>query len=108
MAFVITAGCVDIKDLTCLANCPIDCIYPGDRMTYIQPDECIDCGACMPLCPQDAIFYEADLPPDLVGYAAVNADFFDGIGSPGSSTLVDLSDRDHPFVSQLPPRATES
>ncbi|MEV4513339.1 ferredoxin [Dactylosporangium sp. NPDC049525] len=102
MAFVITQGCVDIKDKTCLTVCPVDCIYEGERMTYIQPLECIDCGACAPQCPQDAIYYELDLPADRQEYARVNAEFFDDIGSPGSSSTVDLTDRDHETVRALP------
>jgi ferredoxin len=104
MAFVISEGCVDIKDKTCLQNCPVDCIYEGNRMTYIQPDECIDCGACAPLCPQAAIFYEPDLPANLAPYAKINSEFFIELGSPGSSVDVDVTGRDHPLVAGLPPR----
>lgn len=102
MTFVITEACVDIKDKTCLDNCPVDCIYVGGRMSYINPDECIDCGACAPLCPQGAIFFAADIREPLVRYVDVNREFFDRIGSPGGSEGLDLTDRDHPFVSALP------
>jgi ferredoxin len=98
MAYVVTAGCIDIKDKACLSDCPVDCLYEGDRMTYIHPEECIDCGACMPLCPQDAIFFERAVPSDLVDYIRINAEFFAGVGSPGSSADVDFTDRDHPEV----------
>lgn len=102
MAFVISAGCVDIKDKTCLTQCPVDCIYEGERMLYIQPDECIDCGACEPACPQEAIYYEPDLPEALEHFATVNAEFFDEVGSPGGAAGIDLSHRDHPFVAAIP------
>ena len=102
---MITEGCVDVKDRTCLTQCPVDCIYEGERMTYIHPDECIDCGACEPLCPQNAIYYEPDLPAALRDYARVNAEFFADLGSPGDATAVDVTGRDHPLVSALPPRA---
>lgn len=105
MAFVISEGCVDIKDRTCIDNCPVDCIYEGNRMVYIQPDECIDCGACEPLCPQEAIYYEPDLPEELVRFKTINAEFFAEVGSPGSAAGVDYSDRDHPDVTALPPRS---
>ena len=51
MTYVITQACVDLLDKTCVGECPVDCIYEGERMLYIQPDECIDCGACEPVCP---------------------------------------------------------
>jgi NAD-dependent dihydropyrimidine dehydrogenase PreA subunit len=46
MAYVITEACVDIRDRSCVNECPVDCIYEGNRQFYIHPDECIDCGAC--------------------------------------------------------------
>ncbi|MYX15467.1 4Fe-4S dicluster domain-containing protein [Streptomyces sp. SID8374] len=63
MTYVIAAPCVDVKDKACLDECPVDCIQENPRSLYIQPDECVDCGACEPVCPVDAIFYEEDLPP---------------------------------------------
>src|ERR1700749_2169642 len=62
MTYVITLPCVDLKDKTCIEECPVDCIYEGERMLYIHPDECVDCGACEPVCPVEAIFYEDDVP----------------------------------------------
>lgn len=56
MTYIIAEPCVDIKDKSCIEECPVDCIYEGDRMLYIQPDECVDCGACEPVCPVEAIF----------------------------------------------------
>jgi ferredoxin len=102
MTFVITAGCVDVKDRTCLDNCPVECIYEGRRMTYIQPDECIDCGACEPLCPQEAIFYAPDAPAEQRVFVEINAEFFAEVGAPGGANAVDLTDRDHPTVAALP------
>jgi NAD-dependent dihydropyrimidine dehydrogenase PreA subunit len=46
----------------------VDCIYEGARALYIQPDECINCGACVPVCPEEAIYYEDDLPEELRPY----------------------------------------
>ena len=51
MTYVISAPCIDLKDRACVDECPVDCIYEGPRMLYIQPDECVDCGACEPVCP---------------------------------------------------------
>ena len=63
MAYVVTEACVDVKDNSCVSECPVDCIYEGDRQMYINPEECIDCGACEPACPVSAIVYEDDLEP---------------------------------------------
>ena len=62
MTYVIALPCVDVKDRACVDECPVDCIYEGNRMLYIQPDECVDCGACEPVCPVEAIYYEDDTP----------------------------------------------
>ena len=57
MPYVITDACLDIMDRSCVDQCPVDCIEQGERMLYINPDECIDCGACEPVCPQEAIYH---------------------------------------------------
>jgi ferredoxin len=75
-------------DKACLDVCPIDCISEGERMLYVNPDECIDCGACEPVCPVEAILYEDDLPAELKVFAAVNAEFFAAGGPPGDHPLV--------------------
>ena len=62
MTYVIAQPCVDVKDRACVDECPVDCIYEGARTLYIHPEECVDCGACEPVCPTEAIFYEDDLP----------------------------------------------
>ena len=62
MTYVIAQPCVDLLDRACVDECPVDCIYEGERMLYIHPDECVDCGACEPVCPVEAIFYEDDTP----------------------------------------------
>jgi ferredoxin len=70
MAYIITRLCRDCLDTGCVAVCPVDCIYEytgSDRATfpnqlYIHPDECIDCGACEPECPWQAIFEEVAVP----------------------------------------------
>ena len=65
MAFVIAAPCIDHQDQACIASCPVDCITfePGlDRKAYIDPDGCIECGACVNECPQGAIYHETELP----------------------------------------------
>ncbi len=76
MTYVIGQPCVDVMDRACVDECPVDCIYEGARSLYIHPDECIDCGACEPVCPVEAIYYEDDLPGHLAGYLADNGQFF--------------------------------
>mgnify|MGYP004721060523 CR=1 FL=1 len=61
MTYVIGTACVDVVDKSCVAECPVDCIYEGDRTLYINPDERVDCCACEPVCPVEAIYYEDDL-----------------------------------------------
>src|ERR1700755_3608209 len=70
MVYVITEGCIDVMDRTCVQECPVDCIYEGARALYINPEECIDCGACEPVCPREAIYYEEDLPENLTHLSA--------------------------------------
>jgi len=106
MTYVITLACVDIKDKACIDECPVDCIYEGERMLYIHPDECVDCGACEPVCPVEAIYYEDDLPNQLGFYYQVNVEFFSEIGSPGGASKVGSLPFDHPLVAGIPPSET--
>ena len=73
MAMVVTEPCKGCKEKTCLAVCPAECFYEDEVMLYIDPDECIDCGACVPECPVEAIFHEDDVPDLWVKYIALNA-----------------------------------
>lgn len=71
MAYIITDPCIDTKDTACVDVCPVDCIHPRKdepefattRMLYIHPDECIDCGACVPACPVAAIYDGPEATP---------------------------------------------
>jgi NAD-dependent dihydropyrimidine dehydrogenase PreA subunit len=104
MTYIIAQPCVDVLDKACVEECPVDCIYEGERMLYIQPDECVDCGACEPVCPVEAIFYEENLPDQWKGHDKINAEFFKELGSPGGAALVGKSGFDHPLVTALPPQ----
>ena len=80
MAYVITEPCIDVKDRSCVNVCPVDCIYEDgeeDRQLYINPDECIDCGACEPECPVAAIFAEEEVPAKWQRFTALNALYFE-------------------------------
>ncbi len=86
MTYVIAEPCIDVKDKSCVEECPVDCIYEGERMLYIHPDECVDCGACEPVCPVEAIFYEDDVPGQWAQFTVENARLFDQLGSPGGAS----------------------
>src|SRR5690625_4813811 len=75
MTYVIALPCVDVKIRACVDECPVDCIYEGERMLYIHPDECVDCGACEPVCPVEAIYYEDDTPAEWADYYDINVEF---------------------------------
>lgn len=81
MTYVIGLPCVDVKDRACVEECPVDCIYEGERSLYIHPEECVDCGACEPVCPVEAIYYEDDLPGDQEKFLDINAEFFNELAS---------------------------
>ncbi len=79
MTYVIAEPCVDVMDKACVDVCPVDCIHYEegvDRTLFIDPDECIDCGACEPECPVQAIFTEDALPEKWNAYTEVNALWF--------------------------------
>lgn len=84
MAYIITEPCIGVKDLSCIEVCPVDCIHPREgadgyeeaEMIYIDPDECIDCAACEPVCPVTAIFEEEALPEEYHKYIEINKKYF--------------------------------
>ena len=82
MAYVIAEPCIDVMDQSCVSVCPVDCIHfdqGTDRMLFIDPNECIDCGACEPECPVEAIFPEDALPEKWEPFVKINAVFLDGV-----------------------------
>ena len=80
MTYIIAEPCIGVKDLACVEVCPVDCIHPSDGegydMLFIDPDECIDCAACEPVCPVTAIFEESEVPEYWAGYYDININFF--------------------------------
>ncbi|RAF17228.1 ferredoxin, partial [Burkholderia multivorans] len=68
----------------------------------IHPDECVDCGACEPVCPVEAIYYEDDLPDEWSDYYKANVEFFDELGSPGGAAKIGPTGFDHPLIAALP------
>jgi ferredoxin len=61
MTYVVTDNCIKCKYMDCVEVCPVDCFYVGENMLVIHPDECIDCGVCVPECPAEAIFPDTDI-----------------------------------------------
>ncbi|QDO88288.1 ferredoxin family protein [Ornithinimicrobium ciconiae] len=112
MTYVIAQPCIDVVDRACVDECPVDCIYEGERALYIHPDECVDCGACEPVCPVEAIYYEDDLPTEFMPYLQDNADFFfetlsgreDPLDSPGGAAKFGAIGADTPLVASHPPQ----
>ena len=86
VAYIICEPCIGTKDTACVDVCPVDCIHPrkdepafaAAEMLYIHPDECIDCGACVPACPVEAIFSLDETPHKWTEYIATNREYYDG------------------------------
>jgi NAD-dependent dihydropyrimidine dehydrogenase PreA subunit len=78
VTYVITEPCVGVKDGSCADVCPVECIHSceGADMYFIDPDECIDCGVCVPECPVDAIYPEEELPDTWKRFTGINGGFF--------------------------------
>lgn len=84
MTYVIAQPCIGAKDTACVDVCPVDCIHPSAnepefdeaKQLHINPDECIDCGACEPACPVSAIFEESAVPDEWKNFIKINVDFF--------------------------------
>ena len=96
MPYVINSSCIDIMDRSCVEECPVDCIYEGDRKLYINPMECIDCGACEPVCPTEAITQDRRVPEEDTAFVQDNRRFFTqplpgrdaAIGAPGGARIL--------------------
>jgi NAD-dependent dihydropyrimidine dehydrogenase PreA subunit len=107
MTYVITQPCIDVMDMACVQECPVDAIYQGRSMSYINPDECVDCGASEPVCPVEAIYYEDEVPPHLQRFKAAAVDFSMSVvggGSTGSGRL----DFDSPLIWEEGERASRN
>lgn len=78
MTFVITDACIDVKDLSCIEVCPVDCIHTddADRMCYIDPEVCIDCTVCVEACPVAAIYPDHETPGEMQEFLDINARWF--------------------------------
>ena len=109
MPYLISGPCIDVKDMSCVDECPVDCIYEGGRKLYIQPAECIDCGACEPVCPVDAIHLAGRVPPGEAVHVEDNRAFFDQslpgrdvpLGSPGGARRIGPIETDTELVASM-------
>ena len=72
MTYIVNDKCIGCKYTDCVDVCPVDCFYEGENMLVIHPDECIDCGLCVPECPIDAIYADDELPPDQIDFIEIN------------------------------------
>lgn len=108
MTYVVTEACVDLKDRSCVDECPVDCIYEGDRQMYINTVECIDCGACESACPVTAIVYEEHLAPGQEHMAERQREVFAPLLPLRGARKYGPLHLDHPDVAALPPRDATS
>lgn len=94
MTYVVTEACINCKHTDCVGECPVDAFHEGPNFLVINPDLCIDCGACVPACPVEAIYAEPDVPAGMEKYVALNAELSNDW--PGiSRTHEPLPDADH-------------
>lgn len=109
MTYLIIEPCIDVKDGDCTQVCPVDCIYEGGRMFYIQPDECVNCGLCVSVCPVDAIIWDGDVTAETKPFEDINREFFGPTitnwGAPGGWDVKYTTTQDHPLVAATPQRA---
>ncbi len=91
MAYIVMDNCQGCRFTDCVTVCPVDCFYGDDTMLYIHPDECIDCGLCVPECPVEAIFPEDELPEDKKEWIKINED------KSTSGTLKQVTEKEPPL-----------
>lgn len=110
MPYVIADPCIDVMDTACRDECPVDCIYEGARKLYINAAECIDCGACEPVCPVEAITQDRHVAAGSEAFVADNIRFFAEplpgrgapLGAPGGSHSVGPVGVDTELVTEHP------
>ena len=93
MAHIVCQACFGCKYTDCVVVCPVECFYEGEQMLYIHPDECIDCEACVPECPVEAIFHQDNVPEDQKPFIELMQ------LSPGARTAISQRNRDWPTCS---------
>jgi ferredoxin len=94
MSYIVTQHCVDCKYTDCVSVCPVDAFHEGPRMLYINPDTCVNCDACVPSCPVEAIFSEENLPEKYKHFVEMNTD--------GSKSYPVLNSKKEPLAGAKP------
>jgi ferredoxin len=74
MAVIVTGNCQLCRFAECVTVCPVACFHGDEQMLYVDPDVCVDCGACVPACPVKAIYFEHDLPKGMEQWIGINRD----------------------------------
>jgi ferredoxin len=77
MTYVVTENCIRCKHTDCVEVCPADAFREGPNFVVIAPDDCIDCGLCVPACPVKAIYADADLPDSQLAFVELNRELAD-------------------------------
>ena len=88
MSHIVTANCNDCKYTDCCVVCPVECFYQDDMMLYIDPNDCIDCEACVPECPVEAIFAEANTPSQWTSYIQINKERAEALKAQGGDAHI--------------------
>ena len=101
MPYVITSPCIDCVDGACLTACPVDCIHPSERMFYIDPVTCVDCGACESLCPVEAIYKSRWVPEAEREFVEINEEATARLAESDRGSAARIED--HPAVTTAPP-----
>ena len=96
MTYIITEPCIDLKDKSCIDVCPVDCIHETDRMLVIDAEECIDCGACEPECPVEAIYPEDAVPDKWEPFIRINYLYSDGIDAVNAAVAKQIENSPSP------------
>ena len=108
MTYIIGEACIDVKDISCQSVCPVDCIHEADRMLVIDAEECIDCGACEPECPVEAILPEDAIPAEWEPFVKINYAFNLELPTRGSRRSTSSSRPTAPRRASCPTRSRTS
>jgi ferredoxin len=92
MTHTVCQPCYDCKYTDCVAVCPVECFYQDDMMLYIDPVDCIDCEACVPECPVEAIYGEANVPAQWASFTPLNADKSAALKGSGEGHITEKTD----------------
>lgn len=92
MTHVVVSNCVDCKFTDCVLVCPVDCFYEAEKQLVIDPDECIDCSACVAECPVEAIYAEDEMPEEESEYLEINARLAAEIKDAGQEPITDTKE----------------